>query len=407
MSQLLDKYLNASPEIVFEWKDSQSEAEGWLVINSLRNGAAGGGTRMRVGLNREEVISLAKVMGIKFSVCGPQIGGAKSGINFNPQDPRKAEVLERWFKAVRPLLKSYYGTGGDLNVDEVKDVFPVTERLGIVHPQEGVLTGHFSYNAVEKDLILGQLDQGCKLPVVRSPFCAEKSGKYNVADMVTGWGVAESVKHYYQIVHGSTAKGKQILIQGWGNVGSAAALYLSRQGAVIKGIIDREHSILSAEGLGEEEINALFLNKNGNQLNSPLMRKTDSILDKIWAESYDVFIPAAASRLVHLDQVDQLIANGLELVSCGANVPFAEDRIIFGDTSRSIDQRISLIPDFIANCGMARVFAYLMDKNSTITEEAIFADVSNVIKASLLNTYESCKSPRNLMNAALSIYLKS
>ena len=96
MDSLLEKYKQKQPEVVFEWHDAESEAEGWIVINSLRGGAAGGGTRMRKGLTREEVTSLAKVMEIKFSVAGPSIGGAKSGINFDPSDPRRLEVLERW-----------------------------------------------------------------------------------------------------------------------------------------------------------------------------------------------------------------------------------------------------------------------------------------------------------------------
>ena len=46
MKQLLKKFENKRPQIVFEWKDVMTEAEGWIVINSLRGGAAGGGTRM-------------------------------------------------------------------------------------------------------------------------------------------------------------------------------------------------------------------------------------------------------------------------------------------------------------------------------------------------------------------------
>ena len=108
MKDLLEKFENKKPEIVFEWKDSESEAQGWIVINSLRGGAAGGGTRMRKGLDKREVESLAKTMEVKFTVSGPPIGGAKSGINFDPQDPRKKEVLKRWYKAVIPLLKNYW-----------------------------------------------------------------------------------------------------------------------------------------------------------------------------------------------------------------------------------------------------------------------------------------------------------
>ncbi len=146
MKNRLKQFENKRPEIVFEWKDAETDAEGWVVINSLRGGAAGGGTRMRKGLDKREVESLAKTMEVKFTVAGPPIGGAKSGINFDPNDPRKNEVLKRWYKAVAPLLKNYYGTGGDLNVDEVHDVIPITASYGVLHPQEGVVNGHFKAN---------------------------------------------------------------------------------------------------------------------------------------------------------------------------------------------------------------------------------------------------------------------
>ena len=60
MKDLLQKFENKEPEIVFNWKDPETDAEGWVVINSLRGGAAGGGTRMRKGLDMNEVLSLAK-----------------------------------------------------------------------------------------------------------------------------------------------------------------------------------------------------------------------------------------------------------------------------------------------------------------------------------------------------------
>ena len=80
--------------MVFEWKDTETDAEGWIVINSLRGGAAAGGTRMRIGVTKDEVLALAKTMEVKFTVAGPPIGGGKSGINFDPRDPRKKEVLK-------------------------------------------------------------------------------------------------------------------------------------------------------------------------------------------------------------------------------------------------------------------------------------------------------------------------
>ena len=237
MKELLKKYENKAPEIVFNWKDSETEAEGWVVINSLRGGASGGGTRMRKGLDMNEVLSLAKTMEIKFTVSGPAIGGAKSGINFDPNDSRKRGVLERWYAAVSPLLKSYYGTGGDMNVDESHEVIPITEQSGVWHPQEGVFNGHFKPTEADKINRIGQLRQGV-IKVIENPdYSPDVSRKYTVADMITGFGVAEAVKQYYNI-YGGSVEGKRAVVQGFGNVGAAAAFYLSQMGAKVVGIID-------------------------------------------------------------------------------------------------------------------------------------------------------------------------
>ena len=184
---------------------------------------------MRKGLNKYEVLSLAKIMEVKFSVCGPQIGGAKSGINFDPLDPRKNGVLKRWFKAVAPLLKSYYGTGGDLNVDEVHEVIPITEECGVWHPQEGVFSGHYSPNSAEKINRIGQLRYGVKKRIDNNKYSPDLTKNYVIADMITGYGVAESVKHFYNI-WGGDLKRKRVIVQGWGNVASSAAYYLSQLG---------------------------------------------------------------------------------------------------------------------------------------------------------------------------------
>lgn len=218
MKDLLQKFENKRPEIVFEWKDAETEAEGWVVINSLRGGAAGGGTRMRAGLDKREVESLAKTMEVKFTVAGPAIGGAKSGINFDPKDPRKEGVLKRWFAAVSPLLKNYYGTGGDLNVDEIHEVIPITESCGVWHPQEGVFNGHFQPKEAQKMNRIGQLQRGVLKVIEDESLTPDVSRKFVVADMITGFGVSESIRHYFSL-WGGDVKDKKVIVQGWGNVG--------------------------------------------------------------------------------------------------------------------------------------------------------------------------------------------
>ena len=405
MKQLLQKFENKQPEIVFNWKDIETGAEGWTVINSLRGGAAGGGTRMRKGLDMNEVLSLAKTMEVKFTVSGPAIGGAKSGINFDPQDPRKKEVLKRWYKAVSPLLKNYYGTGGDLNVDEIHEVIPMTEDCGVWHPQEGVFNGHFKPTEADKINRIGQLRQGV-IKVIENPnFSPDVTRKYTIADMITGFGVAQAVKHYYDI-YGGIVKDKKVIVQGFGNVGSAAAYYFASMGAKVVGIIDRNGGLINENGFSFEEIKNLFLAKDGNTLVAENMMPFEEINTKIWALQAEIFAPCAASRLVTQEQVNSMITNGLEVISCGANVPFADKEIFFGPIMEATDSKVSLIPDFISNCGMARVFAYFMEKKVQMTDEAIFNDTSETIKKALEKTHQLNTSKQNISATAFEIALK-
>lgn len=407
MKDLLDKFENKRPEIVFEWKDSETEAEGWVVINSLRGGAAGGGTRMRPGLDKREVESLAKTMEVKFSVSGPPIGGAKSGINFDPKDPRKEGVLRRWFNAVSPLLKNYYGTGGDLNVDEIHEVIPITEDCGVWHPQEGVFSGHFQPREPQKIHRIGQLRQGVVKVIEDANFSPDLRRKYKIADMITGFGVSESVRHYYDIYHTDTLENKKVIVQGWGNVGSAAAYYIAQQGAKVVGIIDRVGGLIKEEGFTHEEIRELFLTKDGNELNAPNMLSFDEVNEKIWDVEADIFLPCAASRLVTKDQVDRMMKAGVQVASAGANVPFADPEIFFGPIAEYTDNHISVIPDFISNCGMARVFAYLMSSDlKSIEDEGIFNDTSDTIRRALEKVYNKKKDTTTIAKTAFEIALE-
>lgn len=405
IKDLLNTYENKSPEIVFHWNDPETEAEGWTVINSLRGGAAGGGTRMRKGLDMNEVLSLAKTMEVKFTVSGPAIGGAKSGINFDPNDPRKKGVLERWYAAVSPLLKSYYGTGGDLNVDEIHEVIPITEESGVWHPQEGVFEGHFKPTAADKINRIGQLRHGV-IKVIENPkYSPDVSKKYTVADMITGFGVAEAARHFYEI-QGESIVGKRAIVQGFGNVGAAAAFYLAQMGAKIVGIIDRVGGLINEAGFSFDEVRDMYLAKNGNTLGNQNLIPFDEMNEKVWSLQAEVFAPCAASRLITQNQIDQLIDTGLEVISCGANVPFADKEIFFGPIMEHTDEKVSLIPDFISNCGMARVFAYFMERKVQMTDDAIFEDTSDIIKKALQNLNSINNTKTKISASAFEIALK-
>ena len=119
----------------------------------------------------------------------------------------------------------------------------------------------------------------------------------------------------------------------------------------------------------------------------------------------EVFIPAAASRLITKQHLEEMIASKLEVISAGANVPFADKEIFFGPIADFADSRVAVIPDFIANCGMARVFAYLMTTDAEITDEAIFEDTSKTIERALRKTFEASNSDVNISKTSFEIAL--
>ena len=137
------------------------------------------------------------------------------------------------------------------------------------------------------------------------------------------------------------------------------------------------------------------------------MLSFDEVYEKIWDIPADIFIPAAASRLVTADQLARMVKAGLKTISSGANVPFADKEIFYGPIMSNADNQISLIPDFIANCGMARVFAFLMESSQTdMTDHAIFNDTSQTIHKALEKVYNRSSSLTNVSRSAFEVALE-
>jgi len=70
------------------------------------------------------------------------------------------------------------------------------------------------------------------------------------------------------------------------------------------------------------------------------------------------------------------------------------------------DQNIAVIPDFISNCGMARVFAYLMERNIEMSDAAIFSDASEVIRVAIEKIYQKSPNKTELSKTAFEIALE-
>lgn len=393
------EFFHGAPERVVAWEDEETGARGWLVMNSLRGGAAGGGTRMRAGATLEEAVFLAKTMEIKFGVAGPLIGGAKSVIDFDRADPRKPEVLKRWFRHIGGHLRTCYGTGGDQNVHEDEVIALTRETIGLDHPQEGILRGHFAPDEQGFQRILRQLQDGVQLPV-RLPGIPRALA---MSKLVTGFGVAKAVEAYFELTGGSVA-GKRVLVEGFGDVGGPSAYYLHKAGARVVGIISRPAGQkayrwrVDPEGLGVEDLLA-------RRVDTDLPEGVESAeAAPFWQTEADVFIPAASSFLVTHERLEWLRQAGVRVIGCGANTPF-DDHMGEVGVQKKADEHFAVIPDFIANCGMARVFAYLMEDGAEVSEEAIQADVERTIRRAMEKLLDGHTDPTGLLNHAYSVFV--
>jgi glutamate dehydrogenase (NAD(P)+) len=356
---------------------------------------------MRVGLHEREVVYLAKAMELKFAIAGPGIGGAKAGINFDPRDPGKADVLRRWFRAISPYLRDCVGTGGDLGVDEVADVLPCFRAVGLGHPQEGVVRGHLG-GSEGLEAILGKLDDGVKARV--GPGLGLAGGPSTVADLITGFGVARSIRRTYERF-GRPLDQAAVRVEGFGNVGAACALYLARAGARIVGISDAQRVLIDRDGIDAAGVEALIAAGPPKTLPADDPRtasRPEAELDEVPSA---VFVAAAASATLDQARLERIAASGTEVLCCGANQPFHERAFGATEVCRAADGRFTVLADILANCGMARAYSYLMEPGGSTDPKAIFAAVNDTIVDGVDEVAERAGGERGLLAAALATTL--
>jgi len=357
---------------------------------------------MRSGLRPREVTYLAKAMELKFALSGPAIGGAKSGIDYLPAAEDRSEVLERFYSAISPMLRSRYGTGGDLNVDETADVIPAFQRIGLHHPQEGVVRGHFAPDERTYRSVMDRLERGVILPVGET--LGVPGVGLSVSDMVTGYGVARAVETFFGRKGGGLA-GARILLEGFGNVGGSCALYLARAGARIVAISDARNVLSEPAGLAVEEVEALLRQRRAKMLPESDPRVTPARKGAFWQDA-DVFVCAAISESVESHTLDRLSHHGVSVIACGANQPFRESKLGSTRVARLADRRFSILADIVSNCGMARALSYLMEHDARIEPGAIFDAVGRTITDALDEVVDRAgHRPRALLAATLEMAL--
>jgi glutamate dehydrogenase (NAD(P)+) len=314
------------PMLRVEWTDPVTSRKGYLVIDRLVGGIAGGGTRVRAGLTLTEIERLARTMSYKCGAMNLASGGAKGGIDCDPHSPEMRDMLTRFVTAMTPLLDTYWATAEDLGITQ-SELDSVFQDVGL---------GMSVHAALKK---IG--DEDAAMDRVVRGLAVDVEG-IGLADVIGGYGVAEAaVAAMPQL--GLTAGSTRAVVQGFGSMGGASARYLGRLGVKVVGIIDGNGCIVNPDGL---DVEALLSARNElGEVDRTALREADSTLPLAeWLSiPAEIIVPAAVPDCIRADNCDQVTAR---LIVEAANIPTTEEA-----QARLHERGVVVIPDFVANSG--------------------------------------------------------
>ena len=320
--------------------------EGFRVQHSLTRGPGKGGVRYHPDVNLEEVMALAAWMTIKNAAVNLPYGGAKGGVRCDPARLSRKE-LERLTRRYTSEIGLVIGPQVDIPAPDVNTNAQVmawmmdTYSMNVGATATGVVTG--------KPIALGG-----SLGRVKA----------------TGRGVfvvgREAARRARQPLEGA-----RVAVQGFGNVGGAAAELYAAHGARVVAVQDASGTVLDERGL---DVRALLAHAQatGGVAGFP---GADAIgAEDFWQVESDVLIPAALEGVLTAER-----ARGLRtrMVLEGANGPtLPEADLILADRG------IVVVPDVIANAGGVTVsyFEWVQDFSSFFwTEEEINARLDRIL----------------------------
>ena len=352
--------------------DPDTGVTAYIVIDRLINGMCGGGCRMSPMVTLEEVGMLARTMTYKFAAMGVKVGGAKSGIVFDPRSPEKRKASAAFGKLAIPYLHTVYVTAEDMGTD--------AEDVTIIYENAGVDPIAFAKKQAKKMGIALDLPEGVEF---------SNLGGESFEELITGYGVAEAADEAAGLVD-MTLEGATAAVQGFGTVGAITARNLARRGARIIAVTDIEGSIISKDGLDVEKmIEARDTAGTINRDKLDFDFKTGKG-DGWLTSGADIVVPAAIANAINEKNVKNVDA---KLILEGANIPITP-----GAQEKLMKKGVLVIPDFIANAGAAAGFGLILTGECKIEE--VFGEFSSRIRNGVRYCVEESEKKRITTRAA-------
>lgn len=309
--------------------------EGYRVQHNLSRGPGKGGIRFHPNVDLNEVMALSAWMTIKTAVLNLPFGGAKGGIRVDPRQLSDAE-LERLTRRYTSEIGHIIGPQKDIPAPDVgtnprvmawvMDTYSIEQG----HTVTGVVTG--------KPVHLGG-SLGRVKATGRGVF-------------VTGYQIAQKI--------GLSVADSRVAVQGFGNVGSEAAILFAETGAKVVCVQDHTGTIFNEAGLNTQALQQHVQQHGGV---AGFADATEIEAEAFWDVEAEILIPAALEGQITAERAEKLQAR---LVLEGANGP------TYPEADDILHRRgIIVVPDVICNAGGVTVsyFEWVQDMSSFFWSE--------------------------------------
>lgn len=309
---------------------------GYRVQHDSARGPSKGGIRYNPEVDLGEVAALAMLMTWKCSLMNLPFGGAKGGICCNPSEMSQNE-LEK-------LTRRY-----------------TTEILSMIGPEKDIPAPDVCTNERTMGWIMDTYSNyfGYAVPGVVTGKPVELGGSLGRKE-ATGAGVAYTTANCIKNICNNSKNSYEIVIQGFGNVGSNAAKYLYEMGHKIVAVSDVYGGIFNKNGINIRELTE-YTRVTGRVQG---FKDTQAITnEELLTLKCDFLIPCALGNVITGKNANNVKA---QIIVEGANGPVTTDA-----DNILLDKGLKIIPGILANAGGVTVsyFEWVQDIQRLFWEE--------------------------------------
>ena len=365
---LLERLVEPERAIQFRvaWTDDKGQVQVNRAFRIQFNSAIGpfkGGMRFHPSVNQSILKFLGFEQIFKNALTTLPMGGAKGGSDFDPKGKSDAEVM-RFCQALMTELYHHIGPDTDVPAGDI----------GVGAREVGYLTGMMKKLSNQT---------GCVFTGKGLSF-----GGSLIRPEATGYGLVYFVQAMLA-EKGQDLKDKTVAVSGSGNVAQYAIEKALQLGAKVISCSDSSGTVVDEEGFTAEKLAALMDIKNvkrGRVKDYADLFGLKYIADaRPWHLKVDIALPCATQNELALSDAQALIANGVQVVAEGANMPTTIEA-----TNAFIDAGVLFGPGKAANAGGVATSGLEMSQNAqrlSWTREEVDAKLHRI----MLDIHANCK----------------